>query len=228
MPSPRSVQTKHYLCITWLPIRDPSDNKLTSPLPHPIPHPIPHPLHIWWCSDLSLPSPGNDGKGKAAHLSKAFREGDREENIPALTRKKERKRSEIIADIREECMKIDRKWRSRLRRLYEWTLHLVSLWSHPSFDQKASGQREGRPASKGREEGGEDDGEAVIFNSLPPVKSAGKVIRPASPPPPLLLLLSMFLMQVVAVFIEMPAAKFSTSLLCFWCTLWSIHNYQQL
>lgn len=165
----------HHLTPNTWPLRQQTDLPSPSPSSSPSSHlmvfrPVPTLPREWW-----------ERKGCTSVQSL---QGGRRRGEHSCTHKKERKRSEIIADIREECMKIDRKWRSRLRRLYEWTLHLVSLWSHPSFDQKASGQREGRPASKGREEGGEDDGEAVIFNSLPPVKSAGKVIRPASPPPP--------------------------------------------
>ena len=83
------------------------------------------------------------------------------------------------------------------------------------------------PASKGRGERRrlQCAGGAVIFNSLPPVKSAGKVIRPAS----LLLLPSMFPSKAgcnsVLGLSARPAANFFTSLMCYWCRL-SLVNTQ--
>lgn len=70
-------------------------------------------------------------------------------NIPSFMRekwrKKERKKKWALFLLTSESdwKEPDRKWRIHLQRFCEWTMDLVSLWSHPSLAQKPSGQREG-------------------------------------------------------------------------------------
>lgn len=121
------------------------------------------------------------------------REAETQQYSKKYTKKALKVIAVVTADIREEMQTDRQKMKESFKDILwkrdgSWLLMKPSItpWKAPW-----GGQREGSttpgPASKGpREERREAGGRlqcasgVVIFNSLPPVKSAGKVIRPAS------------------------------------------------